>query len=428
MGKHDHMILWMCCLCVIPGNRRSDAHDASPSMGVHTELTVCVGSFRITDRLIEFRCLVENDTGQDVWVYAPDYDRSKGNGASQPYGCELFFLDHNEPTLFLYGCINAKWKARGVWGHQYSTPYVRLRRHETRAMSLSYRLPVPTTVEGEHMFSGARREGAQFITRLVCAVGYYTEDDLRFLCEIAGGQGIDRDDSGEIILVTGSTQSRLVNAEQNVTVTEAQVCIPIKNLLPSQVKSGKSLVHREEDIKRLAQVIFSSRTPQANEFSYAARLFAIDKSLFNDSARQIADVYIQVANGKLPPANVKERLDEILSEPDRARLLEDLEIRQTALDEKAPPLAALQALDDMFYSFSLDLDEYRYGHQLLSINEDLFDDEARQLARVYMDRIDGKSSSSEIARRLDKIASKNHREELLAGLKEKAEERGQELK
>ncbi len=74
--------------------------------------------------------------------------------------------------------------------------------------------------------------------------------------------------------------------------------------------------------------LFSSFTLDAEQFLYAQQLFAIDGHLFNEAARRIADIYGQVASGKLDSAGLPRRLDEVLSQNDRERLLQELRKKQ----------------------------------------------------------------------------------------------------
>jgi len=156
------------------------------------------------------------------------------------------------------------------------------------------------------------------------------------------------------------------------------------------------------------------------EYFYAEQLFSVDENLFNDAAQRIADVFTQVADGKLPREDLQTRLDTILSRPDRLKLLEELQEKQSILDKAVPPTTVptvLKALEDLFYGFSLDLEEYRFGKRLLSLDQSRLGRSARQMAQVYMDVIEGKFSPSEITPRLDKILSKDDRDKLIERLR-----------
>jgi hypothetical protein len=84
-------------------------------------------------------------------------------------------------------------------------------------------------------------------------------------------------------------------------------------------------------------------------------------------------------------------------------------------------LAPLEALQDLFYAFALDFEQYRYAQQLFGIG-DLLEGQARQIADVYIQVAEGKLDPAELTQCLDKILSKSDRERLLNELLRKQEE------
>lgn len=333
MRRAESVSLWFCayatflCAAAHAGDVNLPAANPLPEA-----VTMRVGAVRITNRVIELRCEIANQTGQDIWLYAPNYDLSLGKGDPCSRGCELFFMDENGPTLFVYACIDARWEERRVYGNSLGT-YVRLPSREKRSEVLSCSLPFPDWRNSRvtHSLTNASRGGTDWIRRLVFAVGYYTEDDLK---PWGGGSSFHREDSGNVISIFADTQARIVGAERRIETSMAGVRIPILDLLPPD-ETPRVLSSQQVDmIRRLFKVLLAAKAiVHRGEYFYAERLFSLDKSLFNDAAQRIADVFTQVADGRLPLEDLQTRLDEILNGPDRDKLLKELQEKQSVLDK-----------------------------------------------------------------------------------------------
>jgi RHS repeat-associated protein len=105
------------------------------------------------------------------------------------------------------------------------------------------------------------------------------------------------------------------------------------------------------------------------------------------------------------------------------RVDEDPLRRARQLSEKPAPPTPLEILRDLFYSFSLNVEQYRYARQLLAIDTDLLDDRATRLVNVYIRVAQGKLSPAELAQHLDEVMGRSDREKLLQELQEKQDAR-----
>jgi hypothetical protein len=157
-----------------------------------------------------------------------------------------------------------------------------------------------------------------------------------------------------------------------------------------------------------------------DEYRYANRLLRFDPDLYDEPTRQVADVFIQLAERKLSPSELTQRLDAILSRPDREKLLDELSRKRTLAGAPKPVQAtSLEALRDLFYNFVVDVEQYQYAQQLFAIEKGLLDDSAKRLIDVYVQVAEGKLNPAELTRGLDEILSKADREGLLKSLQKR---------
>lgn len=142
MRRRNSVSLWLCAyatfLCAAAHADDVNVPAANP---LPETVTMQVRAVRITNKVIELRCEIANQTDQDIWLYAPNHDLLLGKGDPWPPWGEPFFMDEDGPTLFVYGCINARWRERRVYADSFAV-YVRLPSGDKRAEVLSCPLPI----------------------------------------------------------------------------------------------------------------------------------------------------------------------------------------------------------------------------------------------------------------------------------------------
>jgi hypothetical protein len=264
-------------------------------------------------------------------------------------------------------------------------------------------------------------QGTLTVTRLRFEIGYYTTEDLQSMKPADDYQRVSFDKSGEWVDLLDHIEEGIWQRERGTGVTVDGAEFPFRKWIKPE-KTGLFRDPPREYIRGLWRVIMEPRgTISREDFEYARHLFSFDPNLLDDVDRRLGEVYTQLSQGTLAPAQLNQRLDAILSKADRAKRLGILYRKaEAAAAPEAPRLTPLQALQDLFYDCSLDLEQYRYAQQLLSIDRAQLDGPARRIADLYTEVAEGKVKPSELSQRLDKILSRADREKLLADVQKKS--------
>ena len=323
-----------------------------------------LGALRITSKVIELRCEVRNDSKQDIWLYS-----GGAQLAGDPDHATLY-LDTDDETLIVLRRANLP-KRGLIYANPYPVTYDRLPVGHGRAESLLVRLPakVPeilnygrfVTAETRDWVDGnavsAADRAAMVATRLAFEIGFYTTEFLGTLPRRVqhGPAPVKYRESGEQVVVTGVPLGSLWDHEHAVRMTIEGTSIPYGDWLdfsrpePNAVP-GYPLFEISKDLDRkdvretepepplpeLLEDLFHDSALELEEYRYAKRLFAIDEDLFDDAARAIANVYVDVANGRLMPRDLRKRLGKLGPRAYRERVLKALEGRGPTGDQKNP--------------------------------------------------------------------------------------------
>jgi len=384
--------------------------------------TIALASVKITHREVEVRCEMENQGEEDIWVFGEnlglrDLNSARGTNAR-------LFIDPDSAALLILRRMNTP--RTGVMGERVSASYRRLRPGESLPQVFSIILPVATATDRimERTLSGMTGRGVETLARLVFEVGYYSAQDLHSMENPGGYQYVSFDVSCDHAILRDYVEMGVWNRERAVKIAVDGVSVPLRRWLEHEKEVQPEIP--VEMLTKLSRVFFQNKEIlPASACRYAERLFRFDPDVFDDTARRLADLFVQLTQGNLAPSEFMSRLDDIADKASRDKLLDDLYTRQMLMSAPAPPdLTQLQVLDDLFYAFRLSLEEYRYGRQLLSLDESLFDDVTRRIARVYRDVIKGDLAPSELTPRLDRILNRDAREQLIDTLCEKKGEAG----
>jgi hypothetical protein len=425
MVMRKTMIMLVTFLVPFASGSRVQAQEVSgPGKdAIQSQVAIEIGSLRITNRIVELRCEIKNDAGRDIWVYAVgpkayDPDGVRGTNAE-------LFPDRTDPgTLVILRRMNLPYPLT-VLGAEVSVPYARLRAGQRRAEIFVLALPVEALTPLERKLMAACEKGVPKIRRLAFEIGYYTQEDIEKMPAGGGLSHVRFDESGEQILIRGLRGAGW-KTERAAKIVLDRVSIDCKEWLkPERRASSQPPLSIIRDLPRV--FVQNSGVLDPNDWRYARDLFTFDPALFDEATRQIADVYIQLAEGKFPPVELTQRLDRILSKADREKLLEDLHRKRAlASAPQAPRLTPLQALQDLFYGFLLDSKDYRYARELFAVDRELLDARAMRIANIYIQVAEGKLNPAELAQHLDKILSQTERQKLLEELQEKqaARDRG----
>ncbi|MBN2131995.1 MAG: formylglycine-generating enzyme family protein [Sedimentisphaerales bacterium] len=259
--------------------------------------------------------------------------------------------------------------------------------------------------------------GVESFGRLAFEVGYFTERQLRSIEAGPGPLHVRRNESADEVVIRGLiTPSEYRSEERSVRVALDGVRLPYKEWIggPENPYPSERAATIVRGIRRFFEYYGGGG---CGEDRYAESLLTIDEDLFDDTARQLVDVYAECARGRVLPAELLSLVDKILSQEERQKLLEELwEKKRRMQPSRFPPV---QALEDAFYNSSLDYDQYRYARRLFDIDADLLDDPARRIKGVYVEVAYGKLDAAALAAALDEILRDDDRERLLAELEAK---------
>ena len=392
-------------------------------------LSMKLGGLRITNKSLDLRYRITNNSAQDIWLYGNPSEYFGVQTPGETYARVLF--DEGSRTLLIVARSNRL--SIGSSSKVYATvyaPYVRLAAGQSQPQGVSIHFPLPREFCWDPAvgFAQAKDHGVENIARLTLEVGYYTTEYLESRkSNLLGYQAIRFDEPGDRVFIGDATPGDLVDAEHTISLTVDGLCIPYKQWLYCEREPEYYAGPSATFTRSLTRVFHDNmKRLRPADYWYAHELFQFDPNLFNESARRIADLYVQLTEGKLDPAKFSQELDSAMSKSERDKLLQELRRkRAAAMAPKPAPMKPIQLLENMFYSFLLDVEQYRYAEQLLSLDEGLLTGPARQIADVYVQVAQGKLSPSELTTRLDAILPKNARDDLLRELQKKQGEADQ---
>jgi len=377
-----------------------------------SDVTINLGALRITNRCLQLRCKVTNQMSEDVWVFS-DRPPETHIGGMQETNADVCVAEDGSSLIVLRRMYRPYDKQ--IFGLEPDVQYDLLRSGETCAEELSVGLPIMLYPPDRRGFEQAIDQGVDALTRLVFQIGYYTTEDLTSRRVQNSSARIQFDQSAGRAAIRG-----WIPADERVaTMAVNGIYMPHKKWLETEKSPSNPADNRLLGSLGWLSVIFSTENLDMDEYRYAERLSRLGK-FFDEKARQIAAVYVELAERKLAPAMLTERLENILGKEDRERLLKELEERRDTTLARRYAMTPIHALEDLFYSFSLNLEEYRYAQRLFGVDEHLLTGPARQIADVYIDLAQGRIDPAELTRQLDKILSKDDREQLLQELQKKA--------
>jgi|GEM_PF-5022855 len=305
----------LCALADVNG-AQAGAGNGPERDAVERGVTMTIGSLRITNTAIELRCEIRNGTSQDIWVYSHD------NGANSPLPRmtkATVFMDRDLKGPVILRRARMPYREQ-IYANAWSARYSRLRAGQTCPQVLWVQLPL-SPAAWYHNATGLElpiEQGIETVTRLAFEVGYYTREDLvRRLGE----------DLGDQVSVKDTTSILARKDERAVRLTVEGVSIPCRQLLGwgSSLPGSPRLTPIQT-----ATDLFYNGSLSLEEYRYAQGLFSVDATLLEGPARQIADLYLEVAEGKVDASGLTGRLDKILSRNDRENLLDQLQDKQEA--------------------------------------------------------------------------------------------------
>jgi hypothetical protein len=110
-----------------------------------------------------------------------------------------------------------------------------------------------------------------------------------------------------------------------------------------------------------------------------------------------------------------------MSKRDREELLRELERKQALAYVPKVELTTREAMEDLFYDFRVDAEEYRFAQRLLAVDPEVLreNETTRRIADTYGLVTRGEVGPAELAPRIKEILGKRDRDELLRELERK---------
>jgi formylglycine-generating enzyme required for sulfatase activity len=367
MGGYLILFVGLCASSLLGAGRPGASGVPERNVAV-PGVVITLGGLRITNEALELRCELRNDSPHDIWVYSSGLN---GSDILMPANAQLF-MGRDDETVVVLRRMNVPEHAV-IHGMPQWASYSRLPAGRSRPESLSVRLPV--NADSSYFaqgFYGALDREVVTATRLAFEIGYYTTAYLkRPGARPHGHARIRFSESGDQVTVGDFPQDGLWRGEQAARITVEGFRIPLRDWVDFEFKPRPSLGQLMRDLwrnladrrafplgaaggsglagsrrfvaQRLENLFYDFAIGLA-DYRYAERLFRIDESLLDDEAPAIADVYLQVALGRLRPEHLHRSVGSLGLRPYREKVLEDLEIKQAATDrQEAERIAALLA-------------------------------------------------------------------------------------
>jgi len=297
-----------------PNRRPAEADAEIPG------LSITLGTLSITSEKVILRCEIRNDSEDDVWIYAegPEDRRLPRTKRS------VVFVGTDGGTLMVLRRMKRPVYNESPTGPflEPSAAYRRLRAGQCRAESMSAELPIDDWLDMiDRGFTQATDSGVRTAERLVFEIGCYTARSLKTLMTYRRAWF---EESGDEVRVSESNWSR----ERAIRLEVEGVTIPYETWVDVGTRK------RMRAPQQVLEDMFYRFSLGLEEYRVAQRLFAIDESLLNAKGRQMRDMYVQVAEGKLTSAELVRDLHAIGSEGEREQLLGELERAQAAADQE----------------------------------------------------------------------------------------------
>jgi len=281
-------------------------------------LSMTLGTLTITSDKVILRCEIRNDTEEDVWICAECPEDYGATGTTKG----MIYVSADGRTLIVLERMNRPTYATstGPLVPPFAT-YRRLRVGQRRAEKLSVELPVEdwSSILGRG-FMEATDSGMGAAERLVFEIGCYSTQSLKLLASArSSARRVRFDESGDEVVVSAPRFGGAWPRERAVRLVVEGVTIPYETWI--DVGTRKRTRAPQEVLKDM----FYRSSLGLEEYRTAQRLFAIDESSLSAKARQIRDVYVHLAEGRLSAQELVPRLDAVSSESAREQLLRDIE-------------------------------------------------------------------------------------------------------
>ena len=357
MGRYLILFVGLCASSLLGAGRPGASGVPERNVAV-PGVTIMLGGLRITNEALELRCDVRNESQHDVWIYSSGLN---GSDTFMRPNAKLF-MGSDDETVVVLRRMNVPVHAI-VHGMPQSASYCRLPAGRSRPESLSVRLPV--NAESSYFAQGFYRaldRNVVTATRLAFEIGCYTTEYLRRpRARLHGHACIRFSESGNEVTLTDFPQDGLWRDERVARMTVEGLRIPLRDWVDFEIKPdpafGQSMRDlwrdltnplvlplgtpggidltgsRQPVVQRLERLFYDFAIGLA-DYRHAERLFRIDESLFDDEAHAIADVYLQVARGRLDPRQLHRSLRMCGLGPYREKVLEDMEAKQAAVDQR----------------------------------------------------------------------------------------------
>ena len=194
------------------------------------------GALRITSTMIELRCEIANNMGEDIWICGMDEDPLVRNDTGR--ATARVFVHADNRTLIVDRRIGTFY-GRAIWCNM-GALYTRLPAGQSRPDVLRVLLPLPDYTAQEAGFLRILREGVDHLTRASFEIGYFAEKDWALLeANLLGYQKVLRDKSSDRIKVYDSSQGELCRAERVAGMMVDGIHLPYKEWLNSDaLKAG----------------------------------------------------------------------------------------------------------------------------------------------------------------------------------------------
>ncbi len=303
-----------------------------------TGVKIAIGSFKLNNEKLEIRYQIQNNSNKNIWI-CEDIDINNSRDF------EVFLLEDVQTLM-----IRRRLDVPSIFRESPTIgSYVRLHPSQTRSESLSVNIPVyPCAV-----FSVAGMKERDNFQNLILEIGYYNEDFPQKINSIINEVEKVEYESGPIpiikiddlgIRIDYFTAELFKTHNDNINNAIDHIKIPYTY---DVIKGGQSVKLKIEgldipfigfqefwieDPKKITKPttlsmlkdLFYDGKIEAENLRYAETLLYCDKHLYNNTAKKIADVYEQVAEGQISPNQLDRLLDSIAGKKERDEVLKEI--------------------------------------------------------------------------------------------------------
>jgi len=337
----SNVLLGVCAFFFLGGgqaeSRRMLKRNVEPA-GV----SIALGSLEITSTAVELRCEIRNECGQDIWIYNESPARrppeqvmgglhGMNKTSAKTQGNAEVLVDTDGKTLLVFRRMNPPSYEIVHTVVPWAATYDRLRSGQSRAHVLSVSLPVRDyPISLRRGFIEATDRGIVEATKLAFEIGYYTTSCLNSpKGGFSGHRQIRFSSAGDQVTIVELSHGPFWEHERAARITVDGLRIPFK-----QWHVAYRACEPERTASQMLADLFYDSSMSLTEYRYAQRLFSVDACLFDDVGRRIADVYVQVTESRLQPAELTKALGAILPEAEREKMLHALEKKQAKQEKK----------------------------------------------------------------------------------------------